>query len=737
MTDLLDNETATNIEVPQTQGGVKTRNGAGKRTTARTAKRASTRSAVDDSELLDLRGQIDAIRKAQAVIEFNMDGTIIDANDNFLNAVGYRLEEIKGQHHRMFVEPAFAHSAEYAEFWAKLSRGEHEAKEYKRLGKGGKEVWIQASYNPILDLNGKPFKVVKYATDVTEQKLETANFEGQIEAIGKAQAVIEFNMDGTIIDANDNFLNAVGYRLEEIKGQHHRMFVEPAFAHSAEYAEFWAKLSRGEHEAKEYKRLGKGGKEVWIQASYNPILDLNGKPFKVVKYATDVTKQKLETANFEGQIEAIGKAQAVIEFNMDGTIIDANDNFLNAVGYRLEEIKGQHHRMFVEPTFAHSAEYAEFWAKLNRGEYETKEYKRLGKGGKEVWIQASYNPILDLNGKPFKVVKYATDVTKQKLAAVELQTKVDSMLVVIAAAAKGDLTKTVDTCGDDAIGKMGEGLAGFLGDLRETVAGIGRHSSGLGASSQQLLEVSQTMGATAEETSRQATVVSAAAQQVSQNVSTVAAGVEELNTSVREIAENAAEASSVATEGVRVAESTTGSVAKLGESSTEIGKVIKVITSIAQQTNLLALNATIEAARAGEAGKGFAVVANEVKELAKETAKATEDIGQKIEAIQGDTGDAVTAIERISTIIGRINEIQTTIATAVEEQTATTTEISRNIGEASRGSSDIAENIESVAQAAQSTAEGAAATQTAAQELGGMSKDLNEMVGQFSYGAVQ
>ena len=367
----------------------------------------------------DFAGKIAAIDKVQAVIEFNMDGTIISANDNFLNTLDYSLDEIQNKHHSMFVEPDFKDSAEYQQFWEKLNRGEFESKEYKRLGKRGKEVWIQASYNPIMDLNGKPFKVVKYANDVTEQKLRNADVAGQLEAIGKAQAVIEFNMDGTIINANDNFLNTLGYSLEEIIGKHHSMFVEPTFKNSAEYQQFWEKLNRGEYESKEYKRLGKNGKEVWIQASYNPIMDLNDKPFKVVKYATDVTEQKLQNADVAGQLDAIGKAQAVIEFNMDGTIIKANDNFLNTLGYSLEEIRGKHHSMFVETAFKNSAEYQQFWERLNRGEYEASEYKRVGKGGKEVWIQASYNPIMDLNDKPLKVVKYATDITAQKLEAME------------------------------------------------------------------------------------------------------------------------------------------------------------------------------------------------------------------------------------------------------------------------------------------------------------------------------
>ncbi|MCK0069693.1 methyl-accepting chemotaxis protein [Kordiimonas laminariae] len=246
--------------------------------------------------LRDMEGQVNAIKKSQAVIEFNMDGTIITANENFLNAMGYSLFEVQGKHHSMFAEPAYAASAEYRAFWEKLGRGEFEAGEFKRLGKGGREVWIQASYNPIFDEEGRPFKVVKYAVDVTDQKKQSADFEGQIEAIGKSQAVIEFNMDGTIITANDNFLQTMGYALHEIQGQHHRMFADPILAASPEYAAFWEALNRGEFASGEYKRLGKGAKEVWINASYNPIMDLNGNPFKVVKYASDITAQKLQAA---------------------------------------------------------------------------------------------------------------------------------------------------------------------------------------------------------------------------------------------------------------------------------------------------------------------------------------------------------------------------------------------------------------------------------------------------------
>src|SRR5262245_19593690 len=257
----------------------------------------------------DVAAIVDALNKSQAVIEFNLDGTIITANENFLRAMGYTLAEVKGRHHSMFVEPAYKDSAEYRDFWAKLNRGEFQAAQYRRFGKGGKEIWIEASYNPIFGKNGKPYKVVKFATDISAQKAQFADLLGKVEAIGRSQAVIEFELDGTILNANENFLSVMGYRLDEIKGKHHSMFADAAYKASAEYRDFWAKLNRGEYQAGQYKRFAKGGKEVWIEASYNPILDQNGKPCKVVKFATDLTKRKqqnLELArNFETGVKAL------------------------------------------------------------------------------------------------------------------------------------------------------------------------------------------------------------------------------------------------------------------------------------------------------------------------------------------------------------------------------------------------------------------------------------------------
>ena len=283
----------------------------------------------------------------------------------------------------------------------------------------------------------------------------------------------------------------------------------------------------------------------------------------------------------------------------------------------------------------------------------------------------------------------------------------------------------------DEIGKAATALNGMKNNLREMIRSIAGTAEQVASASEELSSTSQEITANSEETSTQAQVVSSSSEQVNRNLQTVATGSEEMSASIKEIAKNAHESARVATSAVRVADETNHIVAKLGDSSTEIGQVIKVITSIAQQTNLLALNATIEAARAGEAGKGFAVVANEVKELAKQTAKATEDISRKIEAIQGDTKSAVAAIGQIGEVIKQVNDISNTIATAVEEQNATTNEMARNVSEAARGSSEITKNIAGVAQAAQSTAHGAGDSSKAASSLAEMSTRLRELVAQF------
>jgi len=509
------------------------------------------------------------------------------------------------------------------------------------------------------------------------------NFSGRLAAIDKSRQVVEFAMDGTITTANEKFLKEFGYGLDEIKGKHHSIFLTERQRRSLEDKEFWAKLNRGEYQSGEYVRLGKGGKEFWVTAIYNPVIDANGKPFKVVQYATDITEQKLKDADYAGQIESINRARPVGEYTLGGIFTNVNENFEKLVGCSRAELIGKPADMFVDETTRQSTSYRaannELWERLRRGEPQHGEAKRTVKG-REIWIRYSYNPILDHNGKPFKVINYFEDITQEK-------------------------------------------------EIGQKVAQI---AESLASASEELTATSQQMSANAEETSAQASVVSANSEQVNRNLQTVATGSEEMSASIKEIAKNAHESAKVAIGAVKVADDTNQIVTKLGDSSTEIGQVIKVITSIAQQTNLLALNATIEAARAGEAGKGFAVVANEVKELAKQTAKATEDISRKIEAIQGDTKNAVGAIGQISGVIKQVNDIANTIATAVEEQNATTNEMARNVGEAAKGSSEITKNISGVADAAKSTTQGANDSLKAAQALTKMAADLRSLVQQLN-----
>ena len=654
-------------------------------------------------QLTAFEGQLAAIGRSTGVIEFSMDGKVITANDIFLNMLGYSLSEAVGQPHSSFVNSSYRESAEFRQFWEKLNRGESITGQFLRIGKNGNEVWLEATYNPILCTEGKPFKVVKYATDITEQKIKNADFEGQIKAIGKSQGVIEISLDGKVLKVNETYLNMLGYAENELLGQPVSMVLDPMFAKSAEYAALWNKLVKGGNDSGQYKRIGKGGKEVWIQASYNPIYDLNGKPFKIVNYTMDITEQRLQAADYQGQISGINRVQGIIEFDLTGKILTVNENFANATGYSEQEIVGNNHSMFVEPAYRTSREYKAFWEKLNRGEADVAQYRRRGKGGEEIWLHAIYNPIADMNGKPFKVVKYATNITEQHKATEALELAVQETQHVIEGAKAGNLSGRVSLDGKTgAIASLCDGINALMDKMTEVII--------------QVREAGETINTAAGEISSGNTDLSSRTEQQASSLEETASSMEELASTVKQNAENAkqanqlaASASDIAVKGGEIVGKVVNTMSAINQSARKIENIISVIDGIAFQTNILALNAAVEAARAGEQGRGFAVVASEVRNLAQRSAGAAKEIKELIADSASKTAEGTVLVENagktmqeIVSSVQRVTDIMGEIAAASIEQSAGIDQVNNAITSMDEVTQQNAALVEQAAAAAES-----------------------------------
>ncbi|MCG6122446.1 MAG: PAS domain-containing methyl-accepting chemotaxis protein [Microvirga sp.] len=485
--------------------------------------------------------------------------------------------------------------------------------------------------------------------------LKQSGADLKLAAIDRAMASITFDASGNILEANENFLSVTGYSLDEIRGRHHAIFVAAEERNGAEYRAFWEALKSGRFQSGQFKRFAKDGSEFWIEATYNPLIDARGRVEKIVKFATDITERKRRFADLEGQISAIDKSHAVISFDLDGRILDANDNFCSVVGYNLAEIKGRHHRIFVGDETAASGEYGRFWSELGGGAFKAGQFRRFGKDGREIWIEASYNPIFDPSGRPYKVVKIATDITAQRLLMARLKTLIE------------------------------ENFAEIEGSVARSDA--------------------------------QATSALRAASETSQNVQTMAAAAEELAASVHEISESMAKSRDATETAFSHARSAGDFTRKLSEAAGAMGSIVGLIQTIAEQINLLALNATIESARAGEAGRGFAVVAQEVKNLANQAARATEQISAEIEGVQRVSQEVSSALGAIEGSVETMRQYVTSSASAVEEQSAVSRDMSSNMQRTSSAVSAISEGLDAMTAAVNEVRRNVAQTKEATQAL--------------------
>lgn len=859
-----------------------------------------------------MKGIVDAIDSSYAFIEFDINGNVITANDNFLKTMGYSLNEITGKHHRMFVDPNFASSNEYSKFWEELREGKVQVAEFKRVNSAGKEVWLQAVYSPVKDEMGRIIKVVKIATDITaqvqmreeakqaaeelkaqeeeiRQQMEemsatqeemartSAEMKGVINAIDSSYAYIEFDTQGNILSGNENFLSAMSYSGDEIKGRHHRIFVDRTYANSSEYEKFWNELRNGNVQSGQFKRIDKNGNDVYLQAVYSPVLDTTGKVLKVIKIATNITEEKETAAQLqreidarmasvdtacivsevdlkgyityvndkhcevsgytrdelmganqnivrhpdmpkevfkemwatigrgkifkglvknrrkdgtpyyvdgvftpilgkdgkpvkyigiryditqqtyeklaaEGVVNAIDASFASIEFDTKGNILNANNNFLNTMEYSLDEIKGKHHRLFVDRNYGNSAEYTRFWEDLAVGKVQADQYKRISRSGKEIWLQAVYSPIKDDMGRIVKIIKIATDITVQKENAIETEKAANEVNRVVSALAIGDLTQryTIESKGDLKV--MGDSLNAATGNLNNLLGNISQIANLVASSAEELLTKGEQMKNTTQEVASATQQMAEGAQQQAQQTDESSKLIEGVLKSANEMGKkaefinNAADrGQKSATEGLSTirkvvdnmgeilnsAATTSNSITVLAQRSEEIASTLSVITDIASQTNLLALNAAIEAARAGDAGRGFAVVAEEIRKLAEGSRKSAIDIEKVIREVQKDVSAAGKSIEtmEVSVKSGNTASKEAEVVFQNIEKTSTETlDLSKEIVEATGLQKDAinstVKNIEKIVVVSEETASGTEQIASSGKEL---SQGMNEV----------
>ena len=770
------------------------------------------KSKHEDESLLAIKETVD---KSFARIEFDTKGNILDANINFVKTMAYsNAKEIIGSHHSIFVDPDFKHSNEYRRFWEDLANGVTQEGQFRRVNKDGKEVWIQAAYTPVKNKEGKVIKVIKIASDTTAQTLQNLNMSGLKATIDASFAQIEFDAKGYIVEVNENFVKALGYSTaRDIIGNHHSMFVDSEYKRSIEYRRFWEDLESGVTQEGQFKRVGRDGKEVWIQAAYTPVKNTDGKVIKVIKIATDTTAQTQQNLNMSGLKATIDASFAQIEFDAKGNILEVNDNFVKTLGYSSpRDIIGGHHSMFVDAEYKRSAEYKRFWDELGNGITQSGEFKRITRDGREVWIQAAYTPVKNDEGKVVKVIKIATDITGQKKVLFEVQklvnvagkegnlrerlsTKdVDGNLIelvegmnnlmdsvaspilefgkIINKMAQGDLTDRYLTEAKGDIKEVADSLNNAQDNLSKLLGNISQLSHVVGSSADEMTGKGEQMNRNTQEMASAIQQMAEGAQQQAQQTDEVSKLVDGVFKAANEmsikseIINKAAERGQESSNGGLMtikkvvenmneiqdsAKSTSNSIAVLTQRSEEIASTLNVITDIASQTNLLALNAAIEAARAGDAGRGFAVVAEEIRKLAEDSRKSAIDIARVIREVQKDVTSASKAIESMDTSVksGHVasKEAETvfeSILASSNETLVLSKEILKSTDIQKEAMTSTVKSIEKIVVVSEETAAGTEQIATSSRELsqgmnevGATSKDLADVASQLMEGVAK
>ncbi|MBW6416602.1 PAS domain-containing methyl-accepting chemotaxis protein [Celeribacter sp. PS-C1] len=645
------------------------------------------------------------LNDTHVIVSCAPDGTIRHINDMFLETTGYAREEVLGKDYTLFVRDK--DKAEAKAFWARIRGGETQKVIVPRLNKAGEEIWFSATYSAHRDKKGEIDAIYVIGREISTMHLKRRDNRSKEDAIRRSMAFIEFDLKGNILHTNDLFLQTTGYTLDEVKGNHHRMFMPDGASETQAYREFWDRLAKGSSEKGQVKRRAKNGDILWLESTYETLIDPEGRPFKVVKYAFDITQAKNMEADARGQIDAIQKVQAVIEFKPDGTILRANQNFCDAMGYSEAEIIGKHHSMFVDPKIVQSQSYTNFWTDLRSGKALSDDYERIGKGGKRISIRASYNPICNAAGQVVKIVKFAVDTTIYSVT-------VDTLMDGLDRLAKGDLSVQLET-------NLGE-FDTLRQNFNKTASQLQHIVGGIADGAQILKSEAESIGQATDDLARRTEHQAATLEESAAALDQLVASVKGVADTANTVQSRSGEARNHTVQAEEVVDRAISAMDEIEISSKQVASITSVIDDIAFQTNLLALNAGVEAARAGEAGRGFAVVASEVRALAQRSSEAAREIATLISTSNQQVSGGVELVREAGLALSRIREVAEKIHAGIEHVATSTTEQATGLGELSSAINQLDQTTQQNAAMSEETN---AATMSLRSNIDTMERDLS------------